>query len=351
MAVTLKDVARVANTSIAAASTTLNGSSGKNTRVSQETRQRILDAATQLGYVSNPIAKSLATGKTGVLGLMLPYEDAFVDQNPFCSSIIAGILHESFARGFRIMLYPIISSMTAQEAAAQIDSRVDGLAVVMPPADSPVFARSALVGIPVAAAVCERAPGHICVNSDDEMGGRIATEHLIGLGHRRIAHLVGHSTVSTTVPRRAGYRSALAAAGIEHDPRLEIVTGFDRIDSYLRVQQFLATCPPEERPTAIFACNDLAAVGAMQALAEVGLSVPDDVAVVGYDDTSFSTFSKPPLTSVRMEIENIGVMCVRLLVDAITGKEIADRNPVLPVSLTVRHSCGAASRRHAPGRR
>lgn len=341
MAVTLKDVARVANTSIAAASTTLNGSSGKNTRVSAATRQRIFDAAAQLGYVSNPIAKSLATGKTGVLGLMLPYEDAFIDQNPFCSSIIAGILREAFARGFKIMLYPMVSGMTYEEAAIQIDSRVDGVVAVMPPADSPIFARCALVGIPVAATVTERVPNQLCVNSDDEMGGRIATEHLIRLGHRRIAHLVGHSTVSTTAPRRDGYRAALADAGIAFDPQLEIVTGFDRIDSYLRVQSFLLSCAPENRPTAIFACNDLAAAGAIQALNEAGLSVPRDVAVVGYDDTIFSNTINPPLTSVRMEIEQLGRETVRLLADAVSGVSIPEIHPVIPVSLTVRHSCGA----------
>lgn len=341
MAITLKDVAKLAGTSVTAASTVLNGSSAKSTRVSQETRERIYAAAAQLGYVSNPIAKSLATGKTGVLGLMLPYEDAFIDQNPFCTTLIAGIIHEAFGRGFNIMLYAATSGMSPNQAAMLVDSRVDGVLVVMAPEDGAIFLKCERQQMPYVSVLRTPRPGALTVNSDDYAGGRLATEHLIRLGHRRIAHLVGHATVTTSAPRRQGYLDALAAAGIAHDPELEIASGFDRKDGYEGVLRMLRFLPKHQRPTAIFACNDLSAAGALQALAESGVSVPDEMAVVGYDDTRFCEAIQPPLTSVRMPIEEMGALAARMLISKIANEDVPVPQAVLPVSLTIRQSCGA----------
>lgn len=341
MAVTLKDVAKLAGTSPAAVSATLNGSAGKSTRVSRETRERIYAAAAQLGYVSNPIAKSLATGKTGVLGLLLPYEDAFIDQNPFCTTLIAGIIHEAFGRGFNIMLYAATSGTSPNQAAMLVDSRVDGVLLVMPSEESPIFLKCERQRIPYVSVLRSPAPGALTINSDDYAGGRLATEHLLALGHRRIAHLVGDPKVNTTEPRLRGYRDALADAGIENDPALEIPAGFDRLDGYRAVQAMVAESRRDRLPTALFVCNDLSAAGAIQALAEAGLSVPGDVAIVGFDDTQFCAATQPPLTSVRMPIEEMGALAARMLIAKIAKEEIAEPQPVLPVSLTIRQSCGA----------
>jgi len=342
LAVTLKDVAKLAGTSTAAVSTTLSGSCGKSTRVGKDTRERIYAAAAQLGYVSNAIAKSLATGKTGVLGLMLPYEDAFIDQNPFCTTVVSGIVREAFARGFNIMLYGATSGVTTHQAAMLVDSRVDGVLLVMPCEDSPIFLKCERQYIPHVSVLRIPKPGALIVNADDFGGGRLATEHLINLGHRRIAHLVGHPTVTTTVPRLAGYRAALAAADIDNDPALEIPAGFDRLDGYRGVEQILSRFSGPDMPTAIFACNDLSAAGAVQALAEKGLSVPNDMAIVGFDDTRFCEAIQPPLSSVRMPIEEMGSLAARMLISKIAKVEIAEQQAVLPVSLTIRQSCGAS---------
>jgi len=348
LAITLKDVAKLAGTSMAAASTTLSGTSGKSTRVSRETRERIHAAAAQLGYVSNPIAKSLATGKTGVLGLMLPYEDAFIDQNPFCTTLISGIIHEAFGRGFNIMLYGATSGMSTNQAAMLVDSRVDGVLVVMPSEDTPIFLKCERQHIPHVSVLRNPQPGALTVNADDLAGGRLATEHLISLGHRRIVHLVGHPTVNTTEPRLAGYRQALAKAGIPNDPMLEIPAGFDRMDGYRGVEEMFARFPKDGLPTAIFACNDLSAAGAVQALAEAGLSVPGDVAIVGFDDTRFCEATQPPLTSVRMPIEEMGALAARMLISKIANMEIAEPQALLPISLTIRQSCGASRATDSP---
>ena len=341
MAITLRDVAKLAGTSAAAASAALNGGAGKSTRVGPATRERIYAAAAQLGYVSNPIAKSLATGKTRVLGLMLPYEDAFIDQNPFCTNLMAGIIREVLAHHYNLMLYTATSGMPVDRAAMLVDSRVDGLLLVTPPDDSAVFLKCERRNIPYVSVLRRPQPGTLSVNSDDYTGGLLATRHLIGLGHRRIAHLTGNPAVSTTSLRQKGYRDALSEAGLPHDPHLEIPSGFLRLPGYFAGQALLDR-PAWQMPTAIFACNDLCAAGAIQAFIEAGVSIPGDVAVVGYDDTLFCTVLQPPLTSVRMPIEEMGAIAARMLVAKIEHQEIGDPQPLLPVSLTIRQSCGAS---------
>lgn len=341
MAVTLKDVAKLAGTSVAAASTVLNGSSTRTTRVGQETRERIYAAAAQLGYVSNPIARSLSTGKAGVIGLVLPYEEAFIDQNPFCTTLIAGVIHEAFRRGFNLMLYSATSGTTEGQAAMKVDSRVDGVVIVMPEEQSAILVKCDRQRIPYVSVLRRPMPNALTVNADDYLGGRLATEHLLKLGHTRIAHLAGAANVSTSSPRAQGYRDALREAGVKFDPRLEIVGGFDRLDGVIGVEKLFETLDPGDLPTAIFACNDLCAAGVLQALAQRGLSAPRDMSVVGFDDTRFCEATAPPLTSVCASIESMGVLAVRMLLNKILGEPIVEPQPVLPVSLTIRQSSGA----------
>jgi LacI family transcriptional regulator len=188
--------------------------------------------------------------------------------------------------------------------------------------------------------------GILAVNSNDLQGGRLATEHLVSMGHRRIAHLMGDPKIMTTARRLEGYRQALASAGIAVDESLIIKADFDWRGGYAAAKDLLSR-PPHLRPTAIFAANDLCAEGAMRAIRQAGLLIPDDVAIVGYDDTWFATMTQPALTSVRMPIEEMGALAVKMLVDRVEGRPIADPQPVLPVTLTVRASCGAHDARAA----
>ncbi|HTQ09726.1 MAG TPA: LacI family DNA-binding transcriptional regulator [Fimbriimonadaceae bacterium] len=341
MATTIKEVAELAGTSAAAVSATLNGTRSKNIRVGARTRERIYAAAAQLGYLPNPVARSLATGKSRVLGLMLPYVEAFTDHNPFCAQVTNGVLDEMVRSHYNLMLYTGASVQNGSKAAMMIDSRVDGLVLVLPPADSPIFLKCESRDIPYVSILREPVPGTLTVNADDFRGGHLATSHLIGLGHRRIAHLAGTDDVVTSAPRREGYRAALAEHGVRADESLILQAGFDWRHGYAAMKELLAK-PAALRPTAIFAANDLCAEGAMRAIREAGASIPEDFAIVGYDDTFFATLTQPALTSVRMPIEELGQLAVRLLVNRVERKPIADSHPVLPVSLTVRASCGAA---------
>lgn len=340
MAITIRDVAKLAGTSVSAVSATLNGKGNTTIRVGPDTRSRIIAAASQLGYVSNAIAKSLATGRTGVLGVTLPYADAFVDQNPFCMTIMRGIMSAAISRHQNVMLYTATEGMPDSKVAMMIDSRVDGLVLVMPGENSPILTKLQHRNIPFVSILTKPAAGVWTVNSNDYEGAKIATEHLIELGHRRIVHLVGEPGVITTIPRTLGFNDAISNAGISGTESYMVQASFDwkqGREATLRIFTESGT----DKPTAIFAANDLCAQGVLAALRELRLRVPRDVAVVGYDDTALSQTTHPPLTSVHMGVEEMGTLAVRMLIDRIEGREVPDPQPVLPVRLTIRESCGA----------
>lgn len=340
MSVTIRDVAKLAGASVTAVSATLNGTRNGTIRVGQATKDRIYAAAAQLGYVSNPIAKSLATGKTKVLGLMLPYADAFVDQNPFCAQVMSGIMREVVHRHYNLMLYTATSGVPLDQAAMLVDSRIEGLLLVMPPAESSIVLKCRKRGIPYVSILQQPASGEWTVNSDDYLGGRLAAHHLLSLGHRRIAHLHGADDVVTSRPRYRGFCDALEEAGVEPDEELIVPSGFDWRMGLASTERLLSR-GLKKMPTAIFAANDLCAEGAIRAIRGAGLSVPDDVAVVGYDDTWFATMTQPPLTSVHMPIAEMGELAAGMLISRLEGNEGLDPQPILPVSLTIRQSCGS----------
>lgn len=344
MPATIRDVAKLAGTSVGAVSAVLSGTRRHNIRVGAETRKRIHAAAVQLEYSPNPIAQTLVTRKTGVLGLVFPYTEAFIDRNPFCTQVMAGIFEEVVRERYNLMLHTATGANSKEDAEVMmLDPRVDGLILVLPPSDNSIIRRCQQRGFPCVAVLASGAPDSVCtINADEFAGGKLATEHLIGLGHRRIAHIAGASTVVTTAPRREGYLAALDGAGIAGDPELIVGHGFDYKNGQAGMERLL-DLPARRRPTAVFAANDLSAEGAMRVLLQRGMSVPDDISVVGYDDTWFAEMTKPRLTSIHMPIYEMGVLAAQMLIAMAEGREIAERHPILPVSLTVRESTCAVS--------
>ena len=339
MRITLKDVAREAGTSVAAASATLNGKVSGNMRISDPTRQRIIETAARLGYVPNPIARSLSTGRTGVLGLVFPYVDAFIDRNPFCTVVMNGVFTEAIQDSYNMMLYTVRDGFWA--GRDRIDPRVDGLIIALPQADDALLQRCRESSFPCVGIVCGSQPDPIMtVNADDYEGGHIATTHLISLGHRRIMMLHGGDTICTNQPRMDGYKAALREAGLPIDEDLIVEAGFDWKVGADAMNEVLDR-PSREWPTAIFAVNDLCAAGAIRSIKAKGLSVPNDFAIVGFDDTWFATTIAPQLTSIRMPIKEMGSLAARMLAREVAGDPPTERHPVLGVSLTIRNSCGS----------
>lgn len=341
MSATLKDVAKEAGASIAACSATLNGTKRGNMRISEQVRQRILEAAAKLGYVPNPIARSLSTGKSGVLGLVFPYVDAFIDRNPFCTMVMNGVFSEAIADHYNMMLYTVRDGAFSNRN--RIDPRVDGLIVALPGVNDPLPLKCAEQKFPCVAVVSGELPDPvITVNANDEEGGFLATHHLANLGHKKIMMLHGGDTVCTNRPRIAGYKRALETHGLPFDESLLVQAGFDWRPGFEAMIKILER-PPQEWPTAIFAVNDLCAAGAIRAIRSRGLRVPEDFAIVGFDDTWFAATIQPTLTTVRMPIQEMGALATRLLVGEVDGQPASDRKVVLPVSLTIRASCGSTN--------
>ncbi len=334
----MSDIAVRVGTSVAVVSVCLNGAKSSTLKVSDETRQRVLAMAEELGYRRNPLAGALATGKTRILGLMLPSASAYGDHDPFYSLITAGVARCAAQHGYNVMLYSAVPEDAGVRAAQMIDRLVAGMVFVSPPFDSPLYGECERQGIPYVSILGNPTRAERTVNSDDYEGGRLATKFLIDLGHRKIAHLAGRPGVSTTAPRKQGYLNALTEAGIRTNESFCVNGNFNRASGYAETQNLLFL-PANERPTAVFAANDLSAHGAIEAITDAGFKVPEDFSVVGYDDTWYATVTRPMLTSIRMDVPAIGQRASEMLIFHLEDKSEPDLHSVMPVSLTIRESC------------
>lgn len=339
---TLRDIAKHAKTSVSTVAAVLNGVGKQNIRVSQSTRDRVLAAASEQGYTPNLVARSLVTGKTHTLGLVFPYSGAYVDHNPFSMQIMSGVLEEAVRSKYNLMLHTAVGdNWNAFDENALTDSRVDGLILTLPHPNSSVIESPVNDCVRLVAIVYAPLSKEVCaVNSDDYSGGKLAVQHLIGLGHRKIAHLSGNPVVATTLPRIQGYMDALEEASISFDSALLLSAGFSWRDGYTGMEQLLEL-PISQQPTAVFAANDLCADGVLKLLHERRFRIPQDIAVVGYDDTWFATMTRPALTSVHMPIYEMGLLATQMLIALVEGRELPEWQPVLPVSLTIRESSQA----------
>jgi LacI family transcriptional regulator len=184
-----------------------------------------------------------------------------------------------------------------------------------------------------------------CIAIDELEGGRVATQHLIDLGHRRIG-FIRHETTALSVQRHQGYRNALEAAGIAYCAELVISSGSMQADGYAAMQQLLAL---SNRPTAVFTHNDIIALGAMRTIYDAGLSVPGDISIVGYDDITAAAYLAPPLTTVRSPKTEMGVLAARTILRLVQEPELPAQTVTLPVELIVRASTAAIRARPEPG--
>ncbi len=326
---TIREVAKSAGVSYATVSHVLN-----NTRfVSQETRERVLAAMAQLNFRPNALARSLRQGKTHTIGLVLPDS-----ANPFFAEISRSIEDEAFKKGYNVILCN--TELDVQRELFYVDvlskKQVDGIVFVAAgdQTDSLDFLRSQ--SMPVV--MVDRDVPKVEVDAvltDNQLGGYLATHHLIGLGHRRIACIAGPSNITPSAERIIGYRKALEEAALPYDEKL-ILRGDYHAESGMQITHVLLKTEP--RPTAIFALNDLMALGALRAAAEANCSVPNDLAIVGYDDLELSRFTNPPLTTIAQPKKQIGAEAVSLLAERMSGKSRLPSRLVLPPELIIRRS-------------
>uniref|UniRef100_A0A832I6A9 LacI family transcriptional regulator n=1 Tax=Eiseniibacteriota bacterium TaxID=2212470 RepID=A0A832I6A9_UNCEI len=338
---TIRDVARASNVSIATVSRVFNNSP----LVSEETRQRVVAAAASLGYWPNGIARSLITNRTHTLGALLP--DL---HGEFFSEVIHGIDLASRKKGFHLLVSR--SSSDARELASVLRSmrgRVDGLLVMTPDLDAAATLEQVAGNLPTVLLNPEaRIPGCDSVSVANVEGATAVVRHLIGLGHRRIATITGPERNIDARQRREGWRAALREAGIDPDAALEVRGDFTEPSGYEAALELLAR---EPRPTAVFVANDYMAIGALGALQDTGVRVPEDLAIAGFDDIPMARYLTPPLTTVHVDMLELGQQAVHLLLDPDRAARAgAAEHRVLPSTLVVRSSCGGAPGDHGTGR-
>jgi LacI family transcriptional regulator len=325
------DVARAAGVSSATVSRVLNGTS----TVSPARAERVLQAVAELGYQPFGPARALRQQLTRVWAAIV----ADIE-NPFFTAMVRGIEDEARDRGYRLMLCN--SDEHLDREAAYIDvaiaERMAGVVISAASTSESTFEALLERGIPVVAVdrIPERHRHDIdSVVVDNELGARLATAHLVEEGARRIACITGPTRVSTAGERLAGYRAALAEAGLPAGAALVKRADFKEPGGYQATQALLAGSPGD-RPDGLFVANNLMTLGALHAVHEAGLRVPEDVAIVGFDDAPWTPFTSPALTVVAQPTYEIGLRAAELLATA--GDSEGSRHVVLEPTLVVRRS-------------
>jgi LacI family transcriptional regulator len=333
MSVTIKDVARLAGVSVATVSRVLNASAP----VRADTRARVLQVARELRFAPNGAARTLSRRRAGALGVILP--DLYGE---FFSELLRGIDQEAQRAGHSLLVSSSHHDSRGVAAAVRaMRGRVDGLLVMAPDIRADALDAALPDGLPVV--LLNRAAGVAAasVMVDNYGGAHSMTRHLLAVGHRRIGFLAGAADNADSDERERGFQDALRESEVAHEPELCVRGDFAEEGGWRGARALLSLAHP---PSVIFAANDAMAVGALSALREAGVDVPEQMAVVGFDDIPVARFLHPPLTSVRVGIASLGERGAALLLHALAERSppgTPPRSIVLPTELVVRGSCGA----------
>lgn len=332
------DVARLAGVSRTTVSLVLNNAPYAN--ISPGTRRRVLEAARKLRYFPHAAARTLVEGRTRNVALVwhrgpdAEYRDAFLP------ALLQGLTQALRREGYHLLFFPMAPD-DPDDVLLELaqGGHVDGLILSGPRVDDPALIYLQEQRFPLVLHGYVPGLNLPWVDVDNVAGARMAVEHLLALGHTRIAIITNAPPDYASARQRLeGYRQALRAAGLT--PRAEWVQygNFDETSGYRAMQALLALTP---RPSAVFVASDLVALGALHALWEAGLRVPQDMAVVGFDDLSFAAYTVPPLTTVHVPARSLGIAAGELLLQRIAEERVEPPFRCLSVSLIVRASCGA----------
>jgi LacI family transcriptional regulator len=333
--VTLSDVARLAGVDVSTASRVLRGEARQ--RVREEVREKILQVARQLEYSPDLLARALRTARTYSLGLAVPQID-----NPVYSDMIRGAERAATEAGYSLLILYRARQVPGSGALRQLSQahRVDGLLVASFDSDEQLLDELERAGVPYV--VLNRAlPGvaHSVV-LDTRSAARMAVEHLLSLGHRRIAHLGGRSGGYNANERLLGYKEALHAGGVAFDPSLVVAAGYTAEGGAEALGQLMR----QASPSAIFAATLVSAAGALSAMHRRGISIPQDISVVALHDAPVAEILYPPLTTVATPTYDMGRLGAELLVSLLNGEEPLPLDPLPPLRLIMRASTAPYSR-------
>jgi len=328
---TIRDVAKAAGVSTATVSRVLNNVGP----VGETTRRKVRHAARQLRYVPSALGRSLSTRRTDAIGLLLP--DLFGE---FFSEVLRG--SDQTAQQSRYHLVVSSSHNNKQEihaALAMMRGRVDGLVIMSPHIDAHTLKENLPHSLPVVLLNCYIDDDSFDSLNVDNFGGAFAmTQHLLGHSRKRIAIITGIEQNLDAAERLRGYQTALANAGVRYNPALAVPGNFSEAGGYEAVGALLAL---PARPDAIFASNDSMAIGALSALRDAGMQVPDEIALAGFDDIPIASYLTPSLTSVHVGIHGLGVRAIETVLNAVSGKNSHRKcHILLKTELRLRESCG-----------
>jgi LacI family transcriptional regulator len=339
--VTIRDVAARAGVSPTTVSHVIN-----DTRpVSAELRSRVEAAMAELGFQPNALARSLRRKRTHTLGLIVPDS-----ANPFFAEVGRGIEDTSFAAGYSVILCNSDGDPARELLYMDllVQKQVDGVLLV-PTGDQAKLAGALRTrNIPVV--VIDRDVPDVPIDRvhiDNVAGGYLATRHLLELGHRRIGYIGGPPHLSPVPDRSAGYRHALQKAGLPIDEQLIVDGNFRDVGGYNGAQALFALPDP---PTAIFAGNDLMAIGALAAARDAGIAVPTDLSIVGFDDIHLAGYINPPLTTIAQPKYELGVIAAELLLARLAEPDLPPQRRLLQAQLIVRQSTAACRTVPVPAR-
>jgi DNA-binding LacI/PurR family transcriptional regulator len=329
----MKSVAARAGVSVQTVSAVVNNKPG----ITTETRQRVMLAIQQLGYRPYSVARSLRTRRTRTIALVV--SDI---ANPSFATMASAAEDHAHASGYSVVVYNTHDDITreANYMHTAIERWVDGVLFVS--AEDQMTSLHTLQAARIPAVAVDRMPEHYSgpsVTLDNLTAGRIAAEHLLQLGHKRIAHISGPLKLRLARERLRSFQEAIRCQGLDPDMYPVIEGNWGCMAGFRAMQQLLSNEPAGSLPpTAVFAANDRMAIGAMQAVVQAGLCVPHDISVIGLDDIEVAAFQIPPLTTVRQSFAELATRGVQLLLNLLTGKEVKQKNVVIAPTLIQRQS-------------
>jgi len=330
-ALILEDIARLSRVSRSTVSRVING----DENVRAETRQRVLDVIQQNNFHPNLAARRLAAGRTNVIGLVIPTGVGIIFSDPYFSHLIQGVSAACNEKEYSVMLW-----LATPEYERRMIRRILGSGLV-----DGVIVSSALAEDPLVSSLHESRMPFVLIgrhpvldlnsiDMDNQEGARKATCHLLQCGYRRIATITGPKNMTAGNDRLDGYRQALAEYDLAFDEMLVIEGTFTEASGYTAMQSLLPL-----RPEAVFAASDVMATGALRAIREAGLRVPEDIALVGYDDMPIAAQVNPALTTIRQPVHEMGKLAVDTLINVLENPENSKQHIVLQPELIIRQSC------------
>ncbi len=332
---TLEDIAKLVGVHRSTVSRVINGSAS----VSPDVRQRVLETIRETGYHPNAAARSLASQRSSMIGLVLAHSVSSFFTDPYFPHLTQGIAFGCNKHDLTLSLF-LLDTREEEEKITPRLSRsgmLDGLLIQSGQPDDVLIQRMLRSNVPTVILGRPNEPDGVnYIDVDNQKAAASATSHLIRLGYRRIATITGNKGSTVTADRLIGYKKALTDAGLPVDASLIAEGSFTEASGYSAMQRLFPA-----RPDAVFAASDIMASGAMRAVQEAGLGIPDDIAFIGFDDVPLAALTKIQLTTIRQPILKFGITAVEFLIDLIEKGTTPARSIILDTELIIRDSCGA----------